>query len=219
MSRWFRFYADAMRHPKVARLTDAQFRLWVELLSVAADRDGHIPPLEDLKHVLRRRLDHLSRGVDELITASLIDPLEVGYIPHGWSKRQYKSDTSTDRVRKHRGKGNVSETSPETETETETYKVIPPVSPKRRTKHRLPDDFQPQLTGQTKIIVEGWGAGRFEETLEKFKAYHTAKGSTMADWQAALRTWILNDKQWARNNDGKRTPNGGGNGFFNACLD
>lgn len=32
MSRWFRFYADAVRNPKVARLSDQQFRLWVELL-------------------------------------------------------------------------------------------------------------------------------------------------------------------------------------------
>lgn len=118
-ARWFRFYADAMRHPKVARLNDGQFRLWVELLSVAAENDGKIPPADDLKHMLKRRLDHLLRGLDDLIRASLIDPLDHGYEPHGWKKRQYKSDVSTDRVRKYRGKGNVSETAPEAETETE----------------------------------------------------------------------------------------------------
>lgn len=118
-ARWFRFYADAMRHPKVARLNDAQFRLWVELLSVAAENDGRIPPADDLKHMLKRRLDHLLRGLDDLIRASLIDPLDHGYEPHGWKKRQYKSDVSTDRVRKYRAKGNVSETAPDTETETE----------------------------------------------------------------------------------------------------
>lgn len=118
-ARWFRFYADAMRHPKVARLNDGQFRLWVELLSVASENDGHIPPADDLKHMLKRRLDHLLRGLDDLIRASLIDPLDHGYEPHGWKKRQYKSDVSTDRVRKYRGKGNVSETAPDTETETE----------------------------------------------------------------------------------------------------
>ncbi|HMO74058.1 MAG TPA: hypothetical protein PKD48_01810 [Sphingopyxis sp.] len=118
-ARWFRFYADAMRHPKVARLTDAQFRLWVEMLSVAAENGGHIPPADDLKHMLKRRLDHLLRGLDDLIRASLIDPLEHGYEPHGWKKRQYKSGTSTDRVRKHRTKRNVSETPPDTEADTE----------------------------------------------------------------------------------------------------
>ena len=39
MSRWFRFYAEAMRNPKVARLSDKEFRLWVELLAVV-----RIPP-------------------------------------------------------------------------------------------------------------------------------------------------------------------------------
>lgn len=72
MSRWFRFYSDAVRNPKVARLNDQQFRLWVELLTVAAENDGLIPPLTDLKHVLKRRLDHLSRGLDDLIRAELI---------------------------------------------------------------------------------------------------------------------------------------------------
>lgn len=120
MALWFRFYSDAMRHPKVAKLSDAEFRLWVELLSVASDNDGRIPPLTDLKHVLKRRLDHLSRGVEGLLRASLIDPLGDGYEPHDWSKRQYKSDTSTERVKKFREKRNVSVTPPESETESET---------------------------------------------------------------------------------------------------
>ena len=117
--RWFRFYAKAMRDPKVMKLSDKDFRLWVELLSIAAENDGQIPPLDDLKHVLRRRLDHLKGGVDRLISGGLIDPLEGGYEPHHWDKFQYKSDTSTDRVKKYREKRNVSETPPDTETDTE----------------------------------------------------------------------------------------------------
>lgn len=120
MSRWFRFYSDAMRKPKVAKLSDKDFRLWVELLAVAAENDGAIPCLEDLKHLLRRRLDHLSTGVERLISAQLIDCLEGSYVPHGWSKYQYKSDTSNERVKKHREKCNVTVTPPETDTEAET---------------------------------------------------------------------------------------------------
>ena len=119
MSRWFRFYSDAMRNPKVARLTDKEFRLWVELLAVAAENTGSIPALDDLKHLLKRRLDHLSTGVERLISIGLIDALTMGYEPHNWKKFQYKSDTSTERVHKHRGKRNVSETPPETEADTE----------------------------------------------------------------------------------------------------
>lgn len=123
MSRWFRFYAAAIRHPKVARLSDKDYRVWTELLSIAAENDGSIPCLSDLKHLLNRRLDHLSSSVDRLVNGGLIDVLGNGYEPHGWTERQYKSDTSTDRVHKHRAKRNVSvavtETPPDTETDTE----------------------------------------------------------------------------------------------------
>ena len=120
MSRWFRFYADAIRDPKVATLSDGNFRLWVELLSVAATNDGLIPPLEALKSLLKRRSDHLKAGVDTLVKAALLDVTEGGYEPHNWRKFQYKSDTSTDRVKRFRNSGrNVSETPPDTETDTE----------------------------------------------------------------------------------------------------
>lgn len=122
MARWFRFHVEAMRHPKVARLSDKEFRLWVLLLTVASENDGKIPCLGDLKHILNRRLDHLSTGVERLLSMGLIDPLEGGYIPHNWEKYQYKSDVSTERVKRHREKRNVSVTPPDTETDTETEK-------------------------------------------------------------------------------------------------
>lgn len=117
MSRWFRFYADAMRNPKVGRLSDFEFRLWVELLCVASENDGKIPCVEDLKRIIKRRVDHLLRGLNALIRHGLIDALDGHYEPHNWSKFQYKSDTSTARVTLHRKKRNVSVTAPDTETE------------------------------------------------------------------------------------------------------
>lgn len=124
MTKWFRFYADAMRNPKVAALSDREFRLWVQVLSVASENDGRVPPADELKHMLKARLDHLLTGIERLISTGLIDRLERGYEPHNWKKFQYKSDTSTDRVRKHRGERNVSETPPEADTETEKIEPI-----------------------------------------------------------------------------------------------
>lgn len=199
MSRWFRFYADAMRHPKVAKLNDAQFRLWVELLAVAADRDGIIPPLEDLKHVLRRRLDHLSRGVKELVTASLIDPLGDGYTPHGWDKRQYKSDTSTDRVRKYRGKGNVSETPPDTEAETETELATNVACPTSSEVGQVIELFQPDevpsnvltpehVRDEWNLIADKLGKPKIRAlTPERRQAVKARiKGYSLEDWFAVM---------------------------------
>lgn len=38
---------------------------------------------------------------------------------------------------------------------------------------------------------------------EQFKDHHTAKGSTMKDWDAAFRTWLRNSAKWRKGNDPK----------------
>jgi hypothetical protein len=123
MARWFRFYADAMRNPKVLKLSDKDFRLWIRLLSIASENEGRIPPDDELKLVLSARLDYVKGGLKRLLKAGLIDPLKSGYEPHNWQKFQYKSDTSTERVQKHRRFRNVSETPPDTETDTDNAKA------------------------------------------------------------------------------------------------
>jgi hypothetical protein len=124
VSRWFRSYADTHRNPKIARLSDKDFRLWHRLLCIAAENGGTIPPADDLKHMLSMRLDHCSEALRRFQNGGLLDPVEGGYVPHNWNQRQYKSDTSTERVRKFRTKGNVagnvSETAPDTDTESDT---------------------------------------------------------------------------------------------------
>jgi hypothetical protein len=122
---WFRFYSAALRNPKVAKLSDRDFRLWVTLLATASENDGRLPPADELKHMLNARLDHLLTGVQRLISAGLIDALEHGYTPHNWEKFQYKSDSSTERVRKHRSERNVSETPPE-QIQNRTEVIKPP---------------------------------------------------------------------------------------------
>lgn len=167
-ARWFRFYTDAMRHPKVAKLSDPQFRLWMELLCVAGENDGHIPSADDLKHMLKRRLDHLLRGLDDLLKASLIEALDDGYRPYGWDKRQYKSDVSTDRVRKYRTKRNVSETPPDTETETDI-----PLSkdngaapdPKKLFWSNAKTYLAPHVKGDVGARIGKWCKGRTQDEV------------------------------------------------------
>lgn len=205
MSRWFRFYSDAMRNPKVAKLSDKDFRLWVELLAVAAENDGVIPPLSDLKHLLRRRLDHLSTAVKRLISGSLIDPLEGGYEPHNWTKFQYKSDSSTERSRKHREKCNVAATPPDTDTDTETDKT--PKAPRKRWVSK-PDKISDQLWSD-------WKAHRktiFTETALRGIEREAGKAGWSLDaairetiergWQGFKAEWVK-EKNNGRSNQGR----------------
>lgn len=146
VSRWFRFYAAAMRNPKVVGLSDKDFRLWVGLMAIASENDGTIPGDDTLKTLLGLRYDHLKSGLSRLISAALIDVIDGGYEPHNWRKHQYKSDTSTERVKKYRSERNVSkalrETAPEAEADTDSIKQ--PSSVPETARATVPPDRETQ---------------------------------------------------------------------------
>ena len=53
----------------------------------------------------------------------------------------------------------------------------------------LPEDFYPDETGVEYAADRGVD---LKTQLEQFKNFHTAKGSTYKNWQAAWRTWVGN---------------------------
>jgi hypothetical protein len=116
MSRWFRFYDEALNDPKVQRLSGDLFKVWVNFLCLASKNDGL---------VMRADVTFALRFIDEkdadfflgkLIELDLIEERGDVLTPHNWRKRQYKSDSSTKRVKQFRKRrGNVSETPPDTE--------------------------------------------------------------------------------------------------------
>lgn len=135
MSRWFRLYDDAINDPKILRLPDNARWQWVATLCIASKNDGVLPQLSDVALLLRMPLKKAAAVLARLRAAELLDETEAGLRPHNWDGRQYKSDNSTERVRKHRASRNVSgngadaiqqslalsaATAPETDTESET---------------------------------------------------------------------------------------------------
>ena len=66
-------------------------------------------------------------------------------------------------------------------------------TPKRATQ--LPDDFEPDDTAAS--LAAELGVSLAAE-LPEFRDYHAARGKPMKDWQAALRTWLRNAKQFAK---------------------
>jgi hypothetical protein len=114
MSRWFRFYDDAINDPKVLKLSDRLHRVWVGLLCVASKNAGQLPSQEDCALILRTRPEGLAEAIEHLVGAGLLDRDETFLSPHKWNERQYKSDVSTERVKRFRQQQrNGEETSPE----------------------------------------------------------------------------------------------------------
>lgn len=139
MSRWFRLYDEMLDDPKVQMLPPELFKTWVNLLAVASRNDGTLQPVTQLAFALRVSPTDMQSRLDDLILAGLLDIQADGRIePHNWKIRQWKSDDSADRVRKHRamkrdekqprnvacnGAVTVTVTPPDTDTEAETEKI------------------------------------------------------------------------------------------------
>jgi hypothetical protein len=99
---WFRFYVRTLESPKVQRLSDACFKTWVNLLCLARIGDGALPTVEDIAFKLRLPEKDVTKRLETLIAARLIDETATGLVPHDWDEMQYASDGSADRMRRLR---------------------------------------------------------------------------------------------------------------------
>jgi len=153
MSRWFRFYDDAVNDPKLLRLPDDLFRAWVTLLCIASKNEGVLPPAEDIALALRIKPAKVCEWITKLVRGGLIDQAGNSFAPHNWKGRQYKSDVSTDRVKRFRnGKRNVSETASETAPEAEQKQTTEQSRPDAR------DEIQKRIGDFRQAIVNAYAA-------------------------------------------------------------
>jgi hypothetical protein len=129
---WFRMYAGVINDPKVMRLPEVTRWHWVACLCVASDNGGKLPPAADLAFSLRMTEQRAAVLVTELHRAGLLDKVGGGFAPHNWEGRQYKSDSSTERVKRFRERKStvapaVTGTPPEqSRTETEQNRADGP---------------------------------------------------------------------------------------------
>jgi hypothetical protein len=100
---WIRLYTEVIHDPKVCRLSDRLYRVWIGCLCMAAETDGYLPPLKDVAFTLRMNEKAAQEALAGLELAGLIDRELEGQRMHGWENRQYESDTNAaERMRRHR---------------------------------------------------------------------------------------------------------------------
>jgi hypothetical protein len=176
--RWFRFYDDALNDPKVQMLSGETFKLWMNVLCVASKNGGVLPDLECLAYALRMQVAGASEAVDRLARGGLLDRVNATHwAPHGWKKRQYKSDSSTERVKRFR---NVSETPQNrADTDTDTEKKVSMPRKRGRPKVPIPENWHPTEVLSSDDLFE----------LERFKNHARANDRRCANWSAAWSNW------------------------------
>lgn len=124
---WFRLYHEFATDPKVQMLSEKDQRRYIMLLCLRCCNGDVTLQNEEVSFQLRISIDEWEETKAVLMEKNLIDEDAK---PTAWDKRQYKSDSSADRVARHRAKKaiqkqscNVTETkcnAVDTETETET---------------------------------------------------------------------------------------------------
>ena len=103
--KWFRFYHDAIDHPKVQRLPGNLFKFWVNMLCLASRSDdrGLVKlDIEAIAFATRTTDEEAAAMIADLTRRNLLEECTEGLAVHNWNDRQFKSDSSAERVAKHR---------------------------------------------------------------------------------------------------------------------
>lgn len=158
---WFRMYAEFATDPKVQMMPEAMQRRLVMLLCLQCGNG-----IETFHETERESSIAFALRISEAELAATKELfmrkefINSDWTLRNWDKRQYASDSSTARVRKHREKskkaGETDETFQErssnaleqNRTDTEQIKEIPPTPRKRGTRAAVPSLTVPDLVAK-----------------------------------------------------------------------
>jgi hypothetical protein len=192
-------YSEFATDPKVQMLSEAMQRRLMMLFCLRCSNNLVTLHETEIAFQLRITDEQLAETKALFISKKFIDK---SWNVLNWEKRQFASDSSKNRVAKHRALLKEKHEAPsnadvtlqkppsnaieQNRTDTEQIQKIDG-SAKRRTQ--IPADFEPNETGRQTAVAKGV---QVATELVKFIDFHTAKGSVMLDWQAAWRTWVGN---------------------------
>lgn len=183
--QWFRVYTEIIDDPKMAKMDNSTFRVFIYLLAVASEagNDGKINmTIEDISWRIRTPSDTLILAIKYLSENNIIQTQKNEIIVTNWKKRQFMSDDINARVKRFREKQgnvscNVSCNVRDTDTDTE----------QREGKKTF---SQPSIDDVSKYCQER----KNSVDPQMFIDFYTAKNwmigkNKMKDWKAAVRTW------------------------------
>ena len=138
--------------------------------------------------------------------SGLIDERRGLLSPHNWHKRQYKSDVSTDRVKRFRKRAlevsvTQEETPPDTDTEqsrnrAETEQIEKGI-PRKRVHGKTPAPIDLVISPDLRAFAESLGVVDVDGETEAMLDHFRAKGESRLDWLATWRNWMRNTRKFS----------------------
>jgi len=174
--KWFRLYSEVLHDHKVQSLDGDTFKAWVNLLCLASQNDGHLPSVDSICFNLRMDKHGVETLLERLLNATLIDKVSGGssgyrYAPHNWNKRQYKSDTSTERVKRFRERSEtVTVTPPDTDTDTEQIQKQKDISRTKQVRSGHKESFEKFWSSYPRKVGKGAAEKSWIKALQSTEA-------------------------------------------------
>lgn len=178
--QWFRFYTEAISDKKLRRIARDNnesmahvLGVWTIVLSMASDSpergtlliSDEVPAtIDDINDAAGCNVTATFQKllVTGLVTVGVTDDGQTVYTVPAWDKRQFESDSSAPRVKRHRERKKAAKmgenvtaekrygNAPDTDTETEDIGELPftdPPAPKAKKPHREPTSAQQDMFG------------------------------------------------------------------------
>jgi len=183
--QWFRLYNEFAFDPKIQTMSETFQRRFIMLLCLQNNNDLEKLTAEEIAFALRITPEELEETQKTFVKKGFIDD---DFTVLNWDKRQYVSDNSTQRVRKHRQKQDET-----LQKRYETVTVTPPEQIQNRTEQNRSDKkrFSPPAVEEIKkYCIER----KNNINPETFIDHYTSNGwmvgkNKMKDWKASVRTW------------------------------
>ena len=175
---WFRVYDEALDDPRLQRIPASLFRAWFNVLCAASRNGGKLPDLPELAFMLRTRPGALSRRLDALKSAGLIEEVDGELRPVEWEKRQFverpADPTASERMRRFRERERAAE---------RNGAVTPSV-----TNAPIEEEIEQYIESQTAPAARESAMDAFEEFLAVFprRDDETPRAPALAAWRKAL---------------------------------
>lgn len=206
--QWFRMYSEFATDPKVQMLSESYQRRYVMLLCLRCCNGDVTLHDEVIAFQLRISIDDWNET-----KAVFIDKKLIGNDckPIAWDKRQYSSDSSTERVQKHRKNketevkrySNGDVTPPETEAEADT-EADTEIKPKTSTTEGARKIIKEVLEEKHADLIRLFPKLDIPVVAEKLLSHYSGKSPPLDPWMITLK-WFQNEKDRGENNGNGRT--------------
>ena len=196
---WFRLYSEFAHDPKIQMLSEAMQRRYVMLLCLRCSET--LETLHETEIAFQLRLSEKDLEETKLLFISK-KFIDKHWKLLNWDKRQFVSDSSTERVARHRKKKKQASNADETLQERPSNAIDTDTdSDKKQNKRKLGSRL-----AQDWVLLKSWGEWAQQERPEldvrkvadQFKDYWIAQPGqkgTKLDWEATWRNWVRSQNQ------------------------